>query len=361
MSLTSVNIDMRDPTTNTGVAGIVLVFTPTRRLKTVGLVPPKRVALTNGQGALDLYPTDDTATYGTEPWAWHVDEYWPGKDGVHRNVLVPSSGTVIQYDDLVEVGDSMTPPGPDDLWWVRLSELELSSQGPEGPDGPAGLSAYQIAVADGFVGSEAAWLLSLKGPKGDAGQDGAGSPATAASPPVGTAAVGTSTNFARQDHTHAVSADAIGNAAIQDGAVTYDKLALADGDIPQAKVLNLGTALAGKASITHNHVAGPAPVGLTDGATIATDASTGNYFRVTLAGNRTLSNPTGMVDGQRVLWEIAQDGTGSRTLTLGTKFAFGSDITTAVLSTAAGKKDLLGAIYNQTADKWYVVAFVKGY
>lgn len=31
-----------------------------------------------------------------------------------------------------------------------------------GGGGPPGDSAYQIAVANGFVGDEAAWLLSLK-------------------------------------------------------------------------------------------------------------------------------------------------------------------------------------------------------
>ena len=31
----------------------------------------------------------------------------------------------------------------------------------QGPQGPAGLSAYQVALANGFVGSEAAWLASL--------------------------------------------------------------------------------------------------------------------------------------------------------------------------------------------------------
>jgi len=32
-----------------------------------------------------------------------------------------------------------------------------------------GLSAYEIAVANGFVGSEAAWLASLKGERGEDG------------------------------------------------------------------------------------------------------------------------------------------------------------------------------------------------
>lgn len=103
------------------------------------------------------------------------------------------------------------------------------------------------------------------------------------------------------------------------------------------------------------------PVTLTDAATVATDASLGNFFRVTLAGNRTLGNPTNPTDGQKAIWEIIQDGTGSRTITLDTQFALGSDIFAVVLSTVASKRDFLGAVYNSTATKWYVIAFVKGY
>ena len=46
--------------------------------------------------------------------------------------------------------------------------------GAKGVDGKDGKSAYQIAVAQGFAGSEAAWLASLKGEKGDKGDAGAG-------------------------------------------------------------------------------------------------------------------------------------------------------------------------------------------
>lgn len=45
-------------------------------------------------------------------------------------------------------------------------------QGPQGEDGPTGApgdSAYQVAVNNGFVGDEQAWLNSLEGPQGPAG------------------------------------------------------------------------------------------------------------------------------------------------------------------------------------------------
>ena len=55
-----------------------------------------------------------------------------------------------------------------------LDEIELK----EGPQGPEGKTAYQIAVEEGFVGTEQEWLDSLKGedgqdgPQGPAGADG---------------------------------------------------------------------------------------------------------------------------------------------------------------------------------------------
>lgn len=54
--------------------------------------------------------------------------------------------------------------------------------------------------------------------------------------------------------------------------------------------------------------------GLTDAATIAVDASKGRAYAVTLAGNRTMGAPTNPRTGQRISFEIIQDGTGGRTL-----------------------------------------------
>lgn len=53
------------------------------------------------------------------------------------------------------------------------------ADGAVGPQGVDGLSAYEVAVADGFVGDETAWLASLvgpQGPQGDPGADGAVGP-----------------------------------------------------------------------------------------------------------------------------------------------------------------------------------------
>jgi hypothetical protein len=100
---------------------------------------------------------------------------------------------------------------------------------------------------------------------------------------------------------------------------------------------------------------------LTDAATIVVDASQGNHFRVTLGGNRTLDAPSNPVDGQRVIFEIIQDATGSRTLAYNAVYAFSTDIPSPTLTTTLNKRDFLGFIYNSTAGKWYCVALVKGF
>jgi len=105
----------------------------------------------------------------------------------------------------------------------------------------------------------------------------------------------------------------------------------------------------------------PAPVALTDATTIATDASLGSHFRVTLGGNRTLGNPTNLSDGQKLLWELIQDATGSRTITLGSNFALGTDLPAVTLTTTASKRDFLGGIYNSTAGKIFVTSLMRGY
>lgn len=102
-----------------------------------------------------------------------------------------------------------------------------------------------------------------------------------------------------------------------------------------------------------------APIALTDGATINIDASMGEHFHVTLGGNRTFAAPTNPVDGRKMLLEITQDGTGSRTRTMNGAFFYPSG-TASVLSTAAGKKDFELFIYSSRSSKWEFLAFRKG-
>ena len=79
---------------------------------------------------------------------------------------------------------------------------------------------------------------------------------------------------------------------------------------------------------------------LTDGATITPDFAATNNFQVTLAGNRTLANPTNVVAGQSGVIKVTQDGTGSRTLAYGSSFDFAAGVA-PVLTTTANAVDLL--------------------
>ena len=77
---------------------------------------------------------------------------------------------------------------------------------------------------------------------------------------------------------------------------------------------------------------------LTDGATITPDLADSNNYSVTLAGNRTLANPTNITAGQSGSIFVSQDGTGSRTLAYGTNWDFAGG-TAPTLSTAASSVD----------------------
>jgi len=79
---------------------------------------------------------------------------------------------------------------------------------------------------------------------------------------------------------------------------------------------------------------------LTDGATITPNFAVNNSFTVTLAGNRTLANPTNLVAGQSGVFIINQDATGGRTLAYGSNYDFGGG-TAPTLTTTANAQDMI--------------------
>ncbi len=105
----------------------------------------------------------------------------------------------------------------------------------------------------------------------------------------------------------------------------------------------------------------PAVVNLADGATIGVDASLGNDFRVTIAGNRAIGTPANPTDGQKITLQVTQGTGGSFTLSWGSGYAFSPGLPQPALSTTAGLTDLLGFIYNAAKGKWLFVALVSGF
>jgi len=130
------------------------------------------------------------------------------------------------------------------------------------------------------------------------------------------------------DRPYVPPADSVDTAAIQDGAVTYDKIDPAS--IATAAEFRSNTA--DRILDTAGTWGSGALVALTDAAIIAVDLSSGFNFSVTLAGNRTLGNPTNPKVGQTGVIQVTQDATGGRTLAFQSSYKFGG-ATAPVIST----------------------------
>lgn len=92
---------------------------------------------------------------------------------------------------------------------------------------------------------------------------------------------------------------------------------------------------------------------LTDGATIAIDAAVGPNYEVTIAGNRTLSNPTNAVVGQVLIIGVKQDATGNRTLAFDTDFIATGQLFQVALTASAVSMVVAEARSFGGTLKWY--------
>lgn len=93
-------------------------------------------------------------------------------DGSVRATTVPL-GIGIKRSGFQGDGETPIPPTPD-LYAQLLDAIDKKIASlHDGKDGVDGKSAYEIAVDNGYTGTEQAWLASLKGDKGDTGEPGA--------------------------------------------------------------------------------------------------------------------------------------------------------------------------------------------
>lgn len=102
-----------------------------------------------------------------------------GSDGTSVNIL----GSYNSYEELKQahptgnIGDAYIVQGNMYVWnteeqdWVDVGDIQ-GPAGDPGKDGANGKSAYQIWLENGNVGTEEEYLASLKGDKGDTGEQG---------------------------------------------------------------------------------------------------------------------------------------------------------------------------------------------
>lgn len=102
----------------------------------------------NGSTDIALWATTDPDTNPTD-WQWRVafELQFNGQD-----VAYPSFNFTLDAAEVVDLTTAAPAATP--------------SPGVAITQGPPGLSAYEIAVLEGFVGDEAAWIASLEGPPG---------------------------------------------------------------------------------------------------------------------------------------------------------------------------------------------------
>ena len=147
---------------------------------------------------------------------------------------------------------------------------------------------------------------------------------------------------------------------LKDGTEGLNKVltsVTSDGKSNWSDTINVSAVTA--TTITSNSVK-VLPVALTViSNTATTNASLSSLFTLTLTGNTTLATPTNGFSGQRILYQLKQDGTGNKLLTLSSGFRSGP--ITVTLSTAANTTDYLGVIYNAIDNRWDVLALNKGY
>jgi hypothetical protein len=100
---------------------------------------------------------------------------------------------------------------------------------------------------------------------------------------------------------------------------------------------------------------------LTFGSSIAVNAALGNAFNLTLtASTGTIANPSNPVDGQVIRFRVKQDGTGSRTVSWGSAYDWGTG-SAPTLSTGASKVDIIGFEYVSSISKWCALGAGLGY
>lgn len=138
--------------------------------------PTDAVAVRYGTAEPYTLATGDVVLYQSTPTA--IGQLWlktelsivlDPRQPETKDILIVSHGTpqmALRDDALVSLGGTTLIVGEGSGAAAPFTIL-----GPQ-PQGAAGLSAYEIAVEQGFVGTQEEWLASLVGPTGPTGPTG---------------------------------------------------------------------------------------------------------------------------------------------------------------------------------------------
>ena len=98
-------------------------------------------------------------------------------------------------------------------------------------------------------------------------------------------------------------------------------------------------------------------------ATVTMDSDSYDAYNIgALTGNITLAAPTGTpTDGQRLLVSMLQDATGGMTISFDAAFAFGADVTFAMMPFGPSAKWTFLCVWSATDSKWRVVGLARGF
>lgn len=139
-----------------------------------------------------LIPASDDPEVQPTGWTYEVKPQFPGAESFHitapanisQNIatiapVTQSNGTAILRGEKGNTGEAgpagigVPPGGAIDTVLYKIGSGDYQTAWVQVTEaGLIGPSAYEIAKANGFVGTESAWLASLRGPEGAAGQQG---------------------------------------------------------------------------------------------------------------------------------------------------------------------------------------------
>jgi hypothetical protein len=149
------------------------------------------------------------------------------------------------------------------------------------------------------------------------------------------------------------------------GGVRYWDKAAATGSVPADYSTGAPTVI----KTNRYYAATPTAIDLAYAATVTPVASDAEVFTIAaLTGNVTIGAPSGTAattglpyDGQPLTIRLTQDATGGRTVTWNAAFAFGTDVTAAMVPTTASAACEVMFRWHAATSKWRAVGIVRGF